>query len=151
MAQKMKTLFLLLYLLCQWVVSFGDENSNIGGKNIGDADGKVLIALTGDKLPLAILGGTIDYTNVKIVYFAPSDETHLKIGPSLGDDAHLAVDAPLLGQGITYPIHLIVGERVVFKVDYRVRLGLPESGHSYHSENKYEKHPFHAANIAING
>ena len=143
----MKTLFLLFYLLCQGVVALGDKDGNIGGKNVGDADSEILLTLTSDELPLALLRGTIDYTNVKIVYFAPSDETHLKIGPSLGDNAHLAVDAPLLGQGITYPVHLIIGERVVFKVDYRIRPGLRETTSRHQENDKYKKHSFHAAKI----
>ena len=78
----MKTLFLLFYLLCQGVVTLGDEDGNIGGKNIGDADSEILIPLTGNELPLALLGSAVDHADVEVVDLTPSDETNLKIGPS---------------------------------------------------------------------
>lgn len=144
----MKTLLLLLHIfLSQWVVTLGDKDCNIGGKNISDADGEILLPLTGNELPLTILGRTVNYTDVKIVNFTPSNETNLKICPSIGDNAHLTIDAPLLRERITHSVLLIVGERIVFKVDYRIRLGLSEPGHGHQGKSKYEKKPLHAANI----
>ena len=148
----MKTLFLLLHLLlCQWVVAFDDANRNVGIENVGDADGEVLFALTGDKLPLAIeaVGLTIDHTDAAFSGLVLPDETNIKVGAAFFDDTNLAVKTTSNREGSVYSILPVTGEPVVLEVNLRPWPGLSEAGHGHREEGDYEEQPFHAANIAI--
>lgn len=149
----MKTLLILLHiLLCQWVVTFGNEHGNIGIKNVGNADGKVLLTLASDKLPLSLetVRSMVDNTDIKFVRLTPLDETHLKICSSFGDNTYLTVKTLCDNKRSVDSVLFITGKPLVIKINFWSGFGLPETGHSYQSESKYEKQPLHAAKIAKN-
>ena len=148
----MKTLLFSLYiLLCQWVVTLGDKYGNVGIENIiCNADSEVFLALSGDKLPFAIetVWSSIDYTDITHMSLARFDKTNIQVRTSLLNDTHFTVKALCDGIRNVDPIYSVAGEPIKPKVNLGPWPGLGEAGHRHHSENKYEKHLFHAANIA---
>lgn len=147
----MKTLLFSLYiLLCQWVVTLGDKYGNVGIENvISNADSEVFLALAGDKLPFAFetVWSSIDYTDITHMPLARFDKTNIQIRTSLLNDTHFTVKALCDGIRNVDPIYSVAGEPIKFKVNFGPRSGLGEAGHSYQCESKYEKQPFHGANI----
>ena len=151
----MKRLFFLYILLGLWIVALGDEHKYVSPTPICKSDGEILVALSGDKLPFTFetVGSSVDNTDIKAVCIAPLDKPNTQIGAFFIDinDAYLAIQALCNSKGCIDSIFFIASEPLIVKINLWSRFCLSESGHGYHGENKYEKKPFHGANITING
>lgn len=144
----MKTLFLLLHiLLCQGVVAFNDTNRKVGIENVGNADGKVLLALPSNKLPFALARVVVDHSDTTVSSFILFDKTNVKVGTAFGNDTYFAVDASCHSKRGIDAILSPTGKPIVLEINFSPRPGLSESGHGHQGKSKYEKKPLHAANI----
>lgn len=144
----MKTLLFLLHiLLCQWVVTLNDTNRKVGIEKVSDTNGEILLTLTGDKLPFALARIMVNYPNTAVSPLVLSDKTNVKIWTTFCDNTHFAIKASCDRKRSVDPVFSVAREPIKFKVNLGPRSGLGEARHGYQGEKKYEKQPFHGANI----
>lgn len=148
----MRGLTLLCILLCHWVAALGNENGDIGVEDVRNADGEILVALSGDELPLAVetIGFPVNNADIELMGFAFPDEADIKVGTAFRDDTHLSVEACGDGKGIAHAVLPVTGEPTVVGVNLCPRPGLCETASRQQRQDEYEKQPFHGANIAKN-
>ena len=147
----MKKLFLLHIFLCLWIVAFSDKHEHVSPTPVGEFNSVIFLSFLGNKLPFAVLGCTIDHTDVEIVNFAPFYEPNTHIGNLIwSNDTHLSKDASLDSFQNVGTVIRNDSNGLVFGMEYGIPV-LSKAGHSYQGESKYEKQPFHGANITKNG
>ncbi len=145
----MKTL--LYIFLSLWIIAGTDIHENISLERPGETNGVVLLAFLGDKLPFTVLGCMVDHVDTEIMHMTLFDKPYTHIGTLLVpvNDTHLAIDASRFRNREVGSMGCLNGDGLVGSMVNVIVLS--EAGHSYQSESKYEKQPFHGANITING
>ena len=103
----------------------------------------LIVGLVGGshKLPFVVMGILVNQRDVEVPVMAmvTGVDINVEIGKTLVNHKKLPPS------GIAFR-----DQPVCFGTYAAVNIELCEAGHSHHNENKYEKHPFHAAKIFNN-
>ena len=150
----MKALWLYVFceLLCLGIIAPNHKDTHIEVNAIRNADCEIFLPLAGDPMPLLLLDGLVYNGNIETVRFTVIDKTDTEVF-ALGricNNAHITPKPMYMEHPETYSRAILDSKSMVVKIN--LRHTLPEAtSRRQQNNNEYVKHPFHAANIAING